>query len=610
MRETVESIAIAFVLAFLFKTFQAEAYVIPTGSMAPTLYGRHKEIVCTGCEFPYAVGASSEMDQDSGLLIPGKRITSAQCPNCRLQMEVRNAPAFNGDRILVNKQIPSYKRFDVVVFKNPEEGHVNYIKRLIGLPGETIRIVRGDIWARRNDSETARWEIQRKEDPEVQNDIQLTVYDDNYPARVLLESGWQERWIAAEASTADGAVGGWLEVSDQCSVDREERQYRFENGGESYQWIRYRHYVPTSSDWRDAIEDGQLRRTPTPSLITDACSFNASSLHDDAAYWVGDLTIQGTLTVEKAADGSRVMIELCEGLFRYQCEIDLQTGVAEVSVISQEIDRTNEKAVPVASGETDISGAGEYEFCFANVDNRVCLWIDGDLVAFDKPLEFDRPFLTGVELPTQRDLAPCGIAVRQASATVSGLVVKRDIYYQNEAYVFDEADGMVIQSTARHVTEVGEVLSPYEGHPSRQEQQLIGQLQAPEGWGQTYAEGWNQHEAQLRKYTDYVLADDEYLMFGDNSPASKDSRLFDYYSRPLSGVNSHRYAVREKDLIGKALFIFWPHAVPFLNDGQGYGVWSHKQGSTSGDGGITKVEDYPSLRFPFYPNFSRMKKIR
>ena len=44
VRETIESIAIAFILAFLFKTFQAEAYVIPTGSMAPTLYGRHKEV--------------------------------------------------------------------------------------------------------------------------------------------------------------------------------------------------------------------------------------------------------------------------------------------------------------------------------------------------------------------------------------------------------------------------------------------------------------------------------------------------------------------------------------------------------------------------------------
>ena len=34
-RETVESIVIAVILAFLFRTFVAEAFVIPTGSMAP-----------------------------------------------------------------------------------------------------------------------------------------------------------------------------------------------------------------------------------------------------------------------------------------------------------------------------------------------------------------------------------------------------------------------------------------------------------------------------------------------------------------------------------------------------------------------------------------------
>ena len=34
MRETVESIVVAFILAFLFRTFEAEAFVIPTGSMA------------------------------------------------------------------------------------------------------------------------------------------------------------------------------------------------------------------------------------------------------------------------------------------------------------------------------------------------------------------------------------------------------------------------------------------------------------------------------------------------------------------------------------------------------------------------------------------------
>ncbi len=60
IRETVESVVIAFVLAFLFRTFEAEAFVIPTGSMAPTLLGANKDVVCPECGVEYTVGASEE----------------------------------------------------------------------------------------------------------------------------------------------------------------------------------------------------------------------------------------------------------------------------------------------------------------------------------------------------------------------------------------------------------------------------------------------------------------------------------------------------------------------------------------------------------------------
>src|SRR5579864_2542094 len=55
-RETIESVVVAFVLAFLFKTFEAEAFVIPTGSMAPTLYGQHRDVYCEQCGTRFAVG--------------------------------------------------------------------------------------------------------------------------------------------------------------------------------------------------------------------------------------------------------------------------------------------------------------------------------------------------------------------------------------------------------------------------------------------------------------------------------------------------------------------------------------------------------------------------
>ncbi|MFM9197185.1 MAG: S26 family signal peptidase, partial [Planctomycetia bacterium] len=64
-RETVESIVIAFTLALLFRAFEAEAFVIPTGSMAPTLMGRHKDLVCEACGRDFRVGCSAEEDDQS-----------------------------------------------------------------------------------------------------------------------------------------------------------------------------------------------------------------------------------------------------------------------------------------------------------------------------------------------------------------------------------------------------------------------------------------------------------------------------------------------------------------------------------------------------------------
>ena len=61
-------------------------------------------------------------------------------------------PPFTGDRIIVEKLAYDFvepARWDVVVFKYPEDARVNYIKRLVGLPGETVSIAGGDIWTDR-----------------------------------------------------------------------------------------------------------------------------------------------------------------------------------------------------------------------------------------------------------------------------------------------------------------------------------------------------------------------------------------------------------------------------------------------------------------------------
>ena len=142
VRETIESIVIAFVLAFLFRTFEAEAFVIPTGSMSPALQGQHKDVDCNECGYRFRTTASSEgedreariaqlsrgglslMQRDSlKRSIAGLEILGGLCPMCRQVMAFRSDlppgvepfvnlatadeghTSYPGDRVLVNKFI-------------------------------------------------------------------------------------------------------------------------------------------------------------------------------------------------------------------------------------------------------------------------------------------------------------------------------------------------------------------------------------------------------------------------------------------------------------------------------------------------------------------------
>src|SRR5438477_9142694 len=59
VKETLESILVAFILAFIFRCFVVEPFVIPTGSMAPTLLGAHSRFQCPDCGYRFDVNYSS-----------------------------------------------------------------------------------------------------------------------------------------------------------------------------------------------------------------------------------------------------------------------------------------------------------------------------------------------------------------------------------------------------------------------------------------------------------------------------------------------------------------------------------------------------------------------
>ena len=197
MLETMESLAMALVLALIIRGSVMEAYVIPTGSMAPTLLGRHVSLVCPNCGYPYDRGIPANATRPS--------ISEVYCPNDLYPAAITSPqgaeklarvlgyfvlsvlaagafyalgrwvyhdepsakvgglisclvvfyvllgalqPVRGGDRILVSKLYYHFhqpRRWDVIVFKSPEDVSRNFIKRLVAVPGDRVQILDGDL---------------------------------------------------------------------------------------------------------------------------------------------------------------------------------------------------------------------------------------------------------------------------------------------------------------------------------------------------------------------------------------------------------------------------------------------------------------------------------
>src|SRR4051812_40974815 len=167
VRQTFEFLVVLCVSILVFRTFDAEAYIVPTGSMAPTLLGNHKEVACPTCGFRFALG----LDEDG-------RSGRPVCANCG-QDDFENQPAVEcpGDRLLVQKGLFDCrrpKRWEVAVFRFPGEPSQAYVKRVVGLPGESIQVTGGDVYVNGR--------IARKSLRE-QRAMRILVYDNNFTPR-------------------------------------------------------------------------------------------------------------------------------------------------------------------------------------------------------------------------------------------------------------------------------------------------------------------------------------------------------------------------------------------------------------------------------------------
>jgi len=582
IRETVESVIIAFVLAFLFRTFEAEAFVIPTGSMAPTLMGKHKDLECPMCHFRYQVSASDHAtDRDHPDVEVAATIYHATCPMCRFRADLgpnnpqdQSYPSYDGDRILVAKFPYEYadpKRWDIIVFKYPGNATMNYIKRLVGLPGETIRIHDGDLWIRKPGQPAGKFEIARKPPEKLLAMLQL-VYDNDLAPTIAGKLGWPARWTPE----SDNA---WTS-KDLSSFDID---------GAAKGEIRYRHRVPAPGQWQriasaadnsnekssSAKRSEKLTRdrwekvlgektipqdSVEPQLIKDFTAYNTGDCDESRSenvspplieegyglHWVGDLAVQFQLE-SKSASG-KVFAELIKGGRNFQCRFDLSTGKAELAIGGggPEADGYHRTAT------TAIAGAGRHSVRFANVDDELTLWVDEKVVSFQDPTKPDAiPQHAGQtepesekhpnqynsdrlnnHVPTAEDLSPVRISAEAAAVTVSHLKVFRDVYY---IAVFNQGENIRRPGPLRDFGESDSDLNP------------------PSKWKENSPDD---NERAISLQADPAHPDkDQFFVLGDNSAKSSDGRLW-----------VGEWYVERELLIGKALFIYWPHGwkIPYV----------------------------------------------
>ena len=115
LKDNVKTLIYALIIAIFIRSIFIQPFYIPSSSMEPTLLVGDRLFVT---KFSYGYSKHS---------FPF------------------SPPLFKG-RIL--NQTP--KRGEIIVFKTPADNRTDYIKRLIGLPGDTIQFIDGDIYLNNN----------------------------------------------------------------------------------------------------------------------------------------------------------------------------------------------------------------------------------------------------------------------------------------------------------------------------------------------------------------------------------------------------------------------------------------------------------------------------
>ncbi|AMV36932.1 signal peptidase I [Planctomyces sp. SH-PL62] len=374
-RQTVDLLVALCLGVLLFRTFSAEAYVVPTGSMAPTLLGHHRELTCANCQFPFDVGLDEEAP-------PARPV----CPNCgRAGSDAQPVVACNGDRVLVQKFLYDFRapgRWEVAVFHFPGDPSQAYVKRVVGLPGESIRIAGGDVWV---DGVVARKSLQ-----DVRA-MRILVHDSRY---VPADSDRYPRWSFRRGTTARPEPTGWTQGPDGF------RRAATEPEGDAEDWLTYR-------NWDPALD----RYAP----IRDFYGYNGGDSRSDNA--VRDVGLEARVALGPGVES--LAVSLRSGGDRFVVRIPTRPE-EPVEVVRNGARR---KVFILGNPLASDGGAETTHTLEASLfDDRLMVAVDGSLLF--EPLDYDDP-----DDGPGNDESPIALGVRGGTLHVPEVRIFRDVHY-------------------------------------------------------------------------------------------------------------------------------------------------------------------------------------
>ena len=242
----------------MIRAFQVEGYLITTGSMASSLRGAHEQLDCPHCQYPLAIGVSFDESSPDPFHqeLSSQREEFTACPNCgEPRIALDHGTTSQGDQILIHKGgflFRDPRRFEPALFRNPDEPHEVYIKRVIGLPGESVLLREGDVFINGERIVKSLTE---------QRHLRELIHDENFHGPTDSNKAVPPRWHASR-----GANPAWTFTPEGHTWQSPAEPPVDPN---TFHWLRYQHWTPFGGQHLTTVslpdEDAEISLPPLPS---------------------------------------------------------------------------------------------------------------------------------------------------------------------------------------------------------------------------------------------------------------------------------------------------------------------------------------------------------